>query len=141
MKCEKCGKNNATIFSKININDITEEAYICSVCAKEDGIVDELSLYFHDNDEKFCSCKTTFAEIKQSGFVGCPNCYQTFKEELLPIISSLHGNIKNQGKRPLTKIEKLEQQIDEAVKNKFYELAIKLNDELKSLKGDNCGRL
>ena len=136
MRCELCGKNNATVFGKIFINDELVEAYICQDCAKNDVVQDELSLFFDDYSERICVCGTNFSDIKQSGFVGCPMCYQTFSQELTPLISSLHGAVVNQGKKPLTKIEKLERQIDEAVANKFYELAVKLNDELKKLKGE-----
>lgn len=139
MKCELCGLNNATIFKKIYNGDIEKDAYICSSCAKQDDFEEISELFFDSNSEKVCDCGTNFSDIKQSGFVGCQKCYETFINELNPLILSLHGSSINQGKKPLTKIEKLERQIDEAVANKFYELAVKLNDELKILKGDNNG--
>jgi len=134
MKCEKCGKNQASIFTKKLIDGEDKEVYICAQCAGENGVNDDLSVFFEDEREKVCQCGTTFSEIKQSGFVGCPQCYQTFKQELLPIISSLQGCVVNHGKRPLTKIERLEKQIDDAIANHFYELAVKLNEELAKLK-------
>ena len=139
MKCELCGINNATIFKKISINDLEKESYICADCANQDEFDNLSSVLFEGITEKVCECGTSFVDIKQSGFVGCQKCYTTFIDELTPVISSLHGSVSNQGKKPLTKIEKLEKQIDEAVANKFYELAVKLNDQLKILKGDNYG--
>lgn len=35
MKCEKCGKNEAAIYYKENINGQTHEAHLCADCAQE----------------------------------------------------------------------------------------------------------
>lgn len=136
MKCEKCGKNCASVFVKVNTDGVEQDVYICQNCASQNGLKDDLSVLFEENNEKVCQCGTTFSEIKQSGFVGCPQCYNTFRQELLPIISVLQGSVTNHGKKPLTKIQRLEKQIDNAISNRFYELAVKLNEELARLKGD-----
>lgn len=137
MMCEKCGHQEATIFVKANGTD--EEYYICSDCAKERQLGESLGLLSSINDTKVCTCKTSLQEIKESGFVGCPKCYETFREELLPIISSLHGHLVHKGKKMLSKTENLKMQIEKAKQNKFFSLAEKLEKELMELLvKENC---
>lgn len=133
MLCEKCGKNTATNFKKLEDG---KEIYICQECLDNIEALMDLKIFLSPEDgKKKCICGTTFIEISESGIVGCQNCYKTFKKELAPIISKIHTGEVHMGKRPLSKIEKLELQIDDAMKNKFYDLAVKLSDELRELKG------
>ena len=136
MFCEKCGKNEATVFVSKVIEDSVQEFYICSSCAKERELTAKLGLFNNQNNKKVCSCGTTFEEIGQSGYVSCPECYQTFKDELEPVISSMHNSLIHIGKRPCSKIESLKSQIQKAYENNFISLAKKLEGELKQLEGD-----
>jgi protein-arginine kinase len=44
------------------------------------------------NPKKTCpTCKSTFAKIKQNGGIGCSDCYTVFRDDLLPIIETIHG--------------------------------------------------
>ena len=43
MKCEHCGKNEATFYYKSNINGEVTEQHLCSDCAKELGYADSLA--------------------------------------------------------------------------------------------------
>lgn len=133
MLCEKCGKKTATVFKKLENGD---EVYICDDCNANFDSLQNLKVFLSSNDgEKKCVCGTTFLEISESGLVGCKNCYQTFHDELEPIILKIHTGEKHIGKKPMTKIERLEKQIEDAMKNRFYDLAVKLSDELNILKG------
>ena len=132
MMCEKCGQKEATVF--VTANSTNKEYYICSDCAKERQLSESLGLLSSINDTKICTCKTSLQEIKESGFVGCSKCYETFKEELLPIISSLHGHLVHKGKKMLSKAENLKIQIEKAKQNKFFSLAEKLEKELLQLR-------
>lgn len=38
MKCEKCGKNEATMYYKENINGVTREMHLCEDCAQKENI-------------------------------------------------------------------------------------------------------
>lgn len=46
MKCEHCGKNEATFYYKSNINGQVTEQHLCSDCAKEMGYVSDLEKSF-----------------------------------------------------------------------------------------------
>ena len=132
MLCEKCFKKVATTFKKINEN---EEIYICNDCASNLDQLQNLKVVLStEKGEKSCKCGTTFFEISESSLVGCKDCYKTFESELAPIISKIHSGSVHVGKRPVSKIEKLETQIENAMKNRFYDLAKKLSEQLETLK-------
>ena len=137
MKCEKCGKHDASVFVQNELNGLIEEYYICSSCASERELSTKLGLNVTSNtSKKVCVCKTSFEEISESGYVGCPNCYVTFEEELMPMIASLHGHTIHKGKIPLSKKQRLQIQIEAALNNKFYDLAKKLQMQLDEEEGD-----
>ena len=46
MKCEHCGKNEATFYYKSNINGNVTEQHLCGDCAKELGYVNNLEKSF-----------------------------------------------------------------------------------------------
>lgn len=134
MMCEKCGNKEATVF--LSSDSTNKEYYICSDCAKERQFGRSLGLFESADSTKVCTCKTSLQEIKESGFAGCPKCYETFREELYPVISSLHGHLVHKGKKLLSKVEKLKMQIEKAKENRFFSLAEKLKKELLTLTGE-----
>ena len=92
-------------------------------------------------------CGTSFDEIVRDGRVGCADCYRTFYDRLLPSIQRIHGKIKHNGKissaspveaRPETaeeKIERLKNEMHDAVAKQDFETAAKIRDEIKALEG------
>jgi len=93
--------------------------------------------------EKKCSCGMTLRELSANGMVGCPECYETFARELAGTVRSIHGRNAHNGRVPAKfreklsvkqKIEALEQERLEAVKNENYERAAEIRDELKKLR-------
>lgn len=46
MKCEHCGKNEATFYYKSNINGTVKEQHLCGECAKAMGYVSDLEKSF-----------------------------------------------------------------------------------------------
>lgn len=92
-------------------------------------------------------CGAAFDDIVREGKVGCAECYRTFYDKLLPSIQRIHGKIKHSGKSSSAspekvkvetteeKIEKLQLQMNDAVVKQDFELAAKIRDEIKALKG------
>ena len=92
------------------------------------------------------SCGSSFSEIAKRGIVGCPDCYDTFYDELLPSIRKIHGNTQHNGKFPasagkqlaiVNELESLQEQLNEAVSRQEFEKAAQLRDRINSLKGGN----
>src|SRR5262249_41844412 len=52
------------------------------------------------------ACGLTYASFRQTGYLGCPECYTAFEQQLVPLIARAHeGGTHHTGKspkRPLT---------------------------------------
>lgn len=161
MLCENCKKNNATTYFKRNINGNIQEVYLCSECAAKldlGGMSSTLFDFFMptkfrispEREKKTCSCGTTFYNISKTGKVGCPDCYETFRNEIAAILRKINGGKQHRGRVPkrFTKGETaakskvpaentedvLRTQLAEAIKNENFEEAAKLRDKIKALK-------
>lgn len=98
------------------------------------------------------SCGSTFDDIINTGRYGCANCYDVFEDKMDPILKKLQGanrhngrlgkisdnNIKlnkNETQRSENtadnKLEKLQEQLKQAIKEERYEDAAKIRDEIK----------
>lgn len=89
------------------------------------------------------SCQMTFNEFLKGGRLGCPDCYETFSSRLLRPLKQLHGSSQHTGKVPermggelkvTRKIEKLENELKQAVSDQNFEKAAELRDKIKDLR-------
>ncbi|MCI0378173.1 MAG: UvrB/UvrC motif-containing protein [Gemmataceae bacterium] len=151
-KCQKC-PNPATLHvtELLGANQY-EELHLCEQCA---------SKYLYEPQPKFgaakgavegreeeglfaqheCpSCGIKFVDFRNSGRLGCPNDYQTFREELLPLLENIHGEVRHCGKVPRrhpqskemeTELIQLRNRLKHAVTKEDYEEAAKLRDLIK----------
>lgn len=154
MLCEKCKKNNATIFYEENINGKKRSFSLCAECADEMKKSGELpegddifssSLFgtsIHDSlfgslfaapskmqisAKKTCpGCGYTFEDFRRIGKAGCAECYRTFSTELEPTLRSVHSNAKHTGRAPAK----------ERAKHKTEDELKSLKDELKAAIAD-----
>ncbi len=162
MLCEKCGKNNATTHIRSVVNGVVTEKNLCGYCAASEGytnlqnnsLAQMLSSMFGDvlavNSKAAavrCSCcNATFSDIAESGKVGCPECYKTFYNELLPYLKRVHGSTKHAGKIPNRAplavtvsedtVESLRLKLNQLVREENYEEAAVIRDKIKKLEGE-----
>lgn len=119
MLCQNCGQREAIIQLSKTENGQTNKIYLCEVCAKQTQevsfifnpiIVPEfLQALFGINPslgeqpvEKTCpKCGITFSKITQAGKLGCSACYETFEEQLEPLLRRVQAGGQNLGKVPL----------------------------------------
>lgn len=94
------------------------------------------------NDTKCDVCGLTYGRFKETGRFGCGNCYKVFGERLNPLFKKVHGNTSHTGKIPnraggrikvLREIERLKQQLNEAIRNEEYEKAAALRDQIREI--------
>jgi protein arginine kinase activator len=106
-------------------------------------------------------CGTGYLEFRQSGLLGCPQCYKAFEAQLGPLLERAHeGGTHHTGRLPKRalggatnpsapkqapptppspeqvragRVSSLKKQLDEAVKAEQYEKAAKIRDELRGL--------
>lgn len=75
--------------------------------------------------------------------MGCDKCYAQFKDRLLPLLKRVQGNTRHSGKLPRRvgdglrtkrELERLQEELERAVKAEEYEKAVVLRDKIKSIK-------
>ena len=163
MLCEKCGKNNATTHIRSVVNGVVTEKNLCGYCAAKEGYNDlshnslsqMLASVFGDviasgNKSATLRCKccnASFSDIAESGKVGCPECYKTFYDELLPYLKRVHGSTKHAGKipnrAPLTvktdeeTVDGLRMKLNALIREENFEEAAIVRDKIKKLEEEN----
>ena len=124
MLCERCHKNEATVYYKETVNGKTNSLSLCKKCASEvtgengksvfDNPFGEVNSLFGSlfgipgynkksfvGEAKKCSlCGSSFSDLVSSGKAGCPECYRVFSEEFTPTISKIHGSTAHVGSVP-----------------------------------------
>lgn len=160
MLCQKCKKNQATTHVKKNINGKITERHLCAHCAQEEGfhsLFGEIGFDLGDFwgnlfaepsarsliDTVRCEgCGCSFNEIAQAGRAGCPQCYTTFYDRLLPSIERIHGKAQHVGKIPSGAGEKVRQRrelddlrrrLSESIASQDYEECARLRDRIREL--------
>lgn len=93
-------------------------------------------------DLKCANCETTFNEFREKGRLGCPACYNEFRQELLPLLENIHETALHTGKRPVrsagqsevqTNVIQLRSQLRNAIEREDYELAARLRDQIAAI--------
>lgn len=135
MICNKCGLSEAIYHNSTIVNGVVVDEHLCASCM---GVNPKAS-YFNPIITGHCckTCGCTFDEFSSSGLLGCTDCYNSFREELRPIINKLQGSLNHYGKdnvKGLTEEEKeymeLKKQLKQAVSLEDYELASALKEQI-----------
>lgn len=120
MKCDNCD-NEATVHELTVKSGIKVEKHLCDQCAREQGIAVQSHPPIADLITKHLmqqsmagptrppprklnacsSCGLSYAEFRQGGLLGCPECYKAFEEQLGPLLERAHeGATHHVGKAP-----------------------------------------
>lgn len=165
MFCDDCKKNQASIhFAGVN-NGQKVEMHLCEECAAKKGIKMLSNLNFtipnvlgniighlysgqptlspsEQAGTRCPGCGLSFTDIRQTGKLGCGQCYQVYQEELEATLKRLQGSVQHSGKIPARsgktvllrrQIDNLKIQLQEAVINENYEKAAEIRDSIKGL--------
>lgn len=156
MNCQRCPKQATLHITEVLGEDRFEEIHLCEACAKKylyepqqkknaakagTGSVAEA-----DEDTPIGArcpvCGITFLEFRNHGRFGCSHDYDTFKAELLPLMESVHGDIRHAGKAPRraprtktaqAELAQLRQRLQSLVNEEKYEEAARVRDKIKEL--------
>lgn len=151
MICEKCGKRQATVHIKTMVNGVYMEKHLCAECAKDHGsdfdtfnkagFISSMFGRPSSTGTKRCKgCGLTENEFLKSGYLGCSECYETFKESVESVIRKVQGSTAHIGRTPSpvtvpkTELEKLSDELSKAIKEEDYKRAAMIRDKIKSLK-------
>lgn len=144
--CKDCAKSISALSDEDFFNDLTK--ILSSIF--------EIDIKFYEDDKnkklfdstiwdknKRCHyCNIDLQTIKKIGEVGCARCYDEFKDDLYPMIKSIHGSLQHKGKIPVNcnkrlRIEKdikdLKYRLGEEVTVENFEEAAQLRDEIRKL--------
>ncbi|MBQ2955640.1 MAG: UvrB/UvrC motif-containing protein [Clostridia bacterium] len=162
MMCDECGIRPANIRITTIVNGEKKDRNLCSECLansqryKHDfstlaghlnGLLDALKSGGSKKEEPIpditCSrCGTTYEKYRKSGMVGCAQCYSDFREPLQTAISRIHGHTQHVGRMPggidkklsmKLKLDKLRQELANAISAEEYENAAALRDQIRAL--------
>ena len=133
--CARCASQKANTNGSLSNGNVTDalNQLLQGISQAEPGAIQELT-----STEKVCSCcGLTYNKFKEIGKLGCPECYQTFREELKHLLRRMHGSAQHLGKNPRRtddlvvrdkKLWEMRKQLQKAVKSEDYELAARLRD-------------
>ncbi len=161
MICQICKKRDATIHFTNVVGNKVEKIHICSHCAEEkgfdylkksnfamgdllSGLLSSAAKAVERKDARGqCSnCGMTFSRFKKGGRLGCPECYEVFRKQLLPLLRSVHGETRHVGKVPnrfgeevtlKRRVLELRKELSRAIEMEEYERAAEIRDEIRSL--------
>jgi len=159
MNCELCGKEKAVVRIRQIIGNESKEMRLCETCAREKGILgneggvgEGVAWLLQGLFEKIPSksahavtcpvCGTRFRDVRESGRVGCSQCYMTFTKELRRLFKSEGAAKLHKGKLPNRVLsykiffidrENLKISLKAAIENEDYEKAAVLRDKIRQI--------
>lgn len=171
MLCDECGKNPAIFSVTIASGGGVSNRHLCADCMKKmessltqgnihsflSSIMSMLSPAQSESNQLKCAhCGLNYSDFERTGRLGCAGCYQSFQNELSPMLQRIHGSSQHVGRTPahlqqtepevqpeehiLTqqelnakRMEELRQKMDEAVAVENFEAAAQYRDELRAL--------
>ena len=171
MLCDDCKKNEARVHFIVLKNGDTTEMNLCRDCAARyskamagmsggdysindfiKGVIQhmpapsEATAEEKPTDEETLftcpNCGMSFRDFAQQGKIGCSVCYDTFREELTPLLLRIHGAGNHRGKIPKRaggtlalkqRIDLLRARQERAVAKEEYEKAAEYRDEIRAL--------
>jgi len=160
MKCHSCGEREGVVsLTQIVEGDVRTIA-LCAQCASEKGIETAAGLGDTplggflaalgegaagtpgDPDGPVCSgCGASLRDFRETGRVGCAECYRSFEAPLRELLRRLHGSTHHSGMRyassgepvpePAANTQELRDQLRRAIESEQFELAAELRDRLR----------
>lgn len=143
MRCQNCGRNEATVFYTQNINGRKSKIHLCSECAGELNIFDNFSNNFDFGFDRMFSNFFDDFGFGNLGLLELPRIaiqrdslldedyYDRGNDELDEALNKITR--KN---RDLSPKQKLEKELQDCIKKENYERAAEIRDELKKYKDE-----
>ena len=119
MLCQSCKKNEAALFLKVAVNNKVTEMHLCEACAAAggaalggletgpmniSGMMGNMSGYFKDflpaerRTLRCRSCGLKYSDFKETGRLGCPDCYTSLEPQLTELMARIHGASQHAGR-------------------------------------------
>ena len=166
--CEECGVNAACYTISVMMGGQITQRHLCPDCMAKmnmnlaagnvkhllsaimsaiTGGVEEAAASVSEEASESAAivcerCGTSLSQFTKSGKLGCPSCYQAFREQLTPMLQQIHGRVQHAGRKPLddesaqrrrAAYDRLTRQLEQAVAMEDFETAAILRDQLRNL--------
>jgi protein arginine kinase activator len=163
MICQICKKNQATIHMTQQKKERVVKIHMCRQCAEDKGFdyLDKSNFAMGNlisglfssplggvrNGRKAFACPncgTSYDDFKEVARLGCSECYEIFKVQLLPVLRNLHVKTQHLGKFPassgahaddIKRVTLLQEKLERAVREECYERAAEIRDEIREIEG------
>jgi protein arginine kinase activator len=164
MPCEQCHEREAVIHLTQIVNEQVTTLHLCERCAAEKGVESPgaapktplgtfLAAMGQELPEQTAAprtgdacarCGGSLQDFRESGRLGCPDCYRSFEVPLRDLLRRLHGSTHHMGERYAERgngtsagareqATELREQLRLAVETENFELAAELRDRLRVL--------
>ena len=161
--CTACQKAIATIvIMDLSDGAVTGSQHVCQACAEQLGVGQPKQPKFSaemledmlggikqgrpraKQSEACPGCGMTPIEFRTKGRLGCPRCYDAFRQELMPLLQRIHEAQSHRGRLPGTvggglaapderALADVRRKLEDAVRGERYEEAARLRDDLRRL--------
>jgi protein arginine kinase activator len=169
MRCEHCGEREAVVHLVQVVQGAKTELHLCEPCAAEKGVetgTPSGKFPLHDflaslgksgteqaevgADVPCPACGATLRDFRQTGRLGCAECYRAFDGPLRDLLRRLHGSAMHVGERYVTPavpgaapaaapaparatLADLKERLRRAIETEDFELAAELRDRIRVL--------
>ncbi len=162
-QCDNCHERSAAIHLTQIVNNSVTTVHLCEQCAAEKGVQTSASVAKFplgdflaslgkgaagalpaEAEDGTCDyCHATLQDFRDTGRLGCPECYEAFAQHLRGLLRRLHGSSQHVGEVYLPPegaavptdsarvLVDLREQLRRAVDAENFELAAELRDRIR----------
>lgn len=147
--CEKCALQNGVtdpmgfLSDEMNVTPMSDSDGSTAKEMQSEDTTHGLTTTTQPSDSQICPCcGFAFDDLKKTGRLGCSECYQFFHEEIKVNLGSMHKDTSHVGRVPAgmlqafqrrQELEKLDQQMADAINDEDYEAAAAIRDQIQKL--------
>lgn len=174
MLCDRCHGREAVVHVTQIVNGHRTEKHLCRECAAKENLMHpSIDFFGHDlfrnsfdsffNDGFMNSlfrpartaieslscpeCGKKYEDFKKDGLLGCPGCYEAFREKLRPAFQHMQGAHRYSGDEPKKaeakeespELKELRNRLSKLVADENYEEAAKVRDEIHKKEQEGKG--
>jgi protein arginine kinase activator len=151
MECQDCGERDAELQVTAIVDGEMRTLHLCGQCAADRGapglsatapLADFLAQLGPDapGGDPCPYCGIAEPEFRQSGRLGCSQCYAHFEPQLRSLLRRLHGSPQHVGKLYMSagseagdrvaKLSAMRRRLKRAIETEDFELAAELRDRI-----------
>ena len=149
--CKKCAREKGVFDPRKLL--LAEQLFPSEISGEVEAFIKKMleSSYMEDAEEEVLAslpdmltecpaCHYTLDAYRQTGLLGCPECYKTFSTELMPLVQDAPGGAPTRRMvepevldTPALERGRLEVLLHDAISKENYEEAARLRDRIKHL--------